>query len=949
MDFTVDNIEHALQSFYSEATVQKEANRWLTEAQVSSQAWTFSWQLLSPEKPAEVQFFGASSLHIKVSKFWHELPTGEVAPLRNQLFERIVQFAKGPRMVLTRLCVTLSAFAMNTIPEVWPEAIHGMITTFQQAQLPGLQSEDLCRVLLELLTVLPEEFSVAHIPHDRKPLVRHELQKGLSQVLQLLQSLLSPNSPPQIHTQALKCFGSWVEFGVPLVDSQVLIQQVFLAAQHEPLFETAIDTLCTIFSHHSAYKYPSCIKSMLTNVVQLKPLLDKSIQESDLGNTQMLCRLVSTVGENHPKVLISDQTDPQHCNNVRLLISMILQCTGLPGHFPVDESCSDITFTFWYILQDDILSCESANRVQLVRTFQLVYISLVEVLLRKVQYPDDKEYTSWNKEEKEQLRCYRQDIADTLMYTYALLQPPNSLLGFLKDHIVNLVNRSKAEQVRWQDLEAVLFMISSCSDSAEMTEAIYLPTIFSQLVSIPFTHISLISTALNLIGSYAEWINFNPEVLSSAIPLVLQGIGNQESSSCATMALKDLTRENQSHLLPFAKDILHTCETVLASNTLKPRDAVRLMVSVGYTVSILPVSDMMSYLNTLLAPHIQSLKLLIEQQPSVAGKNAILMKLGLLSWLFTSLNTDRETDGSPPPEWSNQQQQPILVILQDLFPVLQSLMVKWSLDVGVVECVCEILKRAIRTLMDAFAPLSLQTCQLIAHIYQSTPHIALLDLAKQLIILFGSSEFFRMTGVSLFNSLCTKTLATLQLGLHDRTDLVEGFMNMLHQMIKKCSYLFLNTECNLDSLLQAGIAGMALAEGPTVKSSCLFLSEFLGAESKIPNSPKIVQSHCGTLVETILKCVSGESPRSNMGPISDVLLALNKFHFQLLSQCMTTLIQQDSINIGQASTENKQTFARMVLKERVNKRKLREIVNEFTLACRGLLGTDYAAQTALTI
>ena len=44
----------------------QEAHQWLTLAQLSPQAWSFSWELIVPDKQHEVQFFGASCLAVKV-------------------------------------------------------------------------------------------------------------------------------------------------------------------------------------------------------------------------------------------------------------------------------------------------------------------------------------------------------------------------------------------------------------------------------------------------------------------------------------------------------------------------------------------------------------------------------------------------------------------------------------------------------------------------------------------------------------------------------------------------------------------------------------------------------------------------------------------------------------------------------------------------------------------
>ena len=49
---------------------------------MSPAAWNWAWDLVSPEKKAEVQFFGASTISIKLSKFWHEVPADQVKTSR---------------------------------------------------------------------------------------------------------------------------------------------------------------------------------------------------------------------------------------------------------------------------------------------------------------------------------------------------------------------------------------------------------------------------------------------------------------------------------------------------------------------------------------------------------------------------------------------------------------------------------------------------------------------------------------------------------------------------------------------------------------------------------------------------------------------------------------------------------------------------------------------------
>ena len=61
-------------------------------------------------------------------------------------------------------------------------------------------------------------------------------------------------------------------------------------------------------------------------------------------------------------------------------------------------------------------------------------------------------------------------------------------------------------------------------------------------------------------GSFSEWMNYHPTPLSSAIPLLLQGLGNTDVAMASTMALKDVTRENLDHIQPYISQILQASQ-----------------------------------------------------------------------------------------------------------------------------------------------------------------------------------------------------------------------------------------------------------------------------------------------------------------------------------------------------------------------------------------------------
>ena len=73
-------------------------------------------------------------------------------------------------------------------------------------------------------------------------------------VLSLVQSLLMPTSPEDLQEQALRCFSSWVEFGVPIMEGEPVILQVFQLLNNPHLFDSAVESLVNVFSHQDSHR-----------------------------------------------------------------------------------------------------------------------------------------------------------------------------------------------------------------------------------------------------------------------------------------------------------------------------------------------------------------------------------------------------------------------------------------------------------------------------------------------------------------------------------------------------------------------------------------------------------------------------------------------------------------------------------------------------------------------
>ena len=103
----------------------------------------------------------------------------------------------GPKIVLTRICVAMSGFIIHSAPDHWGSPITDIISMFSphlQGASPNMRSLTL---LLELLTVIPEEFQTLILSSSRRSAVRHTFAQGLGQVLPFLLNVISHHSQQQ--------------------------------------------------------------------------------------------------------------------------------------------------------------------------------------------------------------------------------------------------------------------------------------------------------------------------------------------------------------------------------------------------------------------------------------------------------------------------------------------------------------------------------------------------------------------------------------------------------------------------------------------------------------------------------------------------------------------------------------------------------------------------------
>uniref|UniRef100_A0A8C2CJH6 Importin-13 n=1 Tax=Cyprinus carpio TaxID=7962 RepID=A0A8C2CJH6_CYPCA len=924
----------ALHQLYYDPNIENKnlAQKWLMQAQVSPQAWQFCWVLLRPEKVPEIQYFGASALHTKISRYWGDIPAEQYDTLKTQLFSQIARFASGSKIVLTRLCVALASLALNMMPEAWPGAVSEMVRMFQE-EGGEVDGRARCLALLELLTVLPEEFQTSRLPQYRKGQVRGALGREWTAVYPLLQQLLrQPDSPPLVKARVLKCLSSWVLLDVPLNESEGLVEACFTALSDPELFDTAVEAIVNTISQPDSQRYVNTLLKLVPQVLQLQEQLRDAVQNGDMETSHGICRIAVSLGENHSRALLEQV---EHWQSFLALVNMIMFCTGIPGHYPVNETTSSLTLTFWYTLQDDIMSFEAEKQAVYLQVYRPVYFQLVDVLLHKAQFPTDEEYASWSSDEKEQFRIYRVDISDTLMYVYEMLGA--ELLSNLYDKLGRLLTNTEPTTT-WQHTEALLYGFQSIAETIDVNYSDVIPGLIGLIPRININNVQLADTVMFTIGALAEWLADHPVMLSSVLPLVLQALGNPDLSVSSVSTLKKICRECKYDLPPYANNI------VAVSQVLHTSQCMWLMQALGFLLSALPVEEILRNLHSLITPYIQQLEKLAGETPNPSNKLAIIHILGLLSNLFTTLDITKQEEESgenAPPIKSVPPQtgpNPVVVVLQQVFALIQTVLSKWLNDSQVVEAVCAIFEKSVKTLLHDFAPMVSQLSEMLGQMYSTIPQASALDLTRQMVHIFASETNHFPPIKALFELVTSVTLTIFQQGPRDHPDIVDSFMQLQAQV---CFWFLISFTLGFSLLFR--VLSLKFPEGPTVKSTCFFFTELIAHCADVPPVGQVLQEDGKLLLLAVLEAIGGQSSRSLMDQFAEVLFCLNKHCFALLTVWLKEALRSPGFPSSRVSDEQKDTFSQQVLRERVNKRRVKDIVKEFTLVCRGLHGTEYAA------
>lgn len=902
MEVTIDNLESAVSQFYhSDSVLQAQAHQWLTSVQSSPSAWGFVWDLLQPNRSKEVQFFAATTLHMKIMKNWNQVPSEEYGNLKGRLLETIVQYSTGPELILNRLCIALSALLIQMTPRYWDESIGELLSMFRPENLPSLPPQRVIWILLEVLMFIPEEFQTMTLSSSHKSYVRNELEKHSEKVMGLIEESLRSE---EVREAAVKAAAAWLQHGVSLPVSVNIAGSLInvVRSKYNDITESCeheLDAINQMLSHPDTHKFPSYVIEMIPPILQLTTDIKASGNDEALTNVY---KILIGIGETHTKMLLSGLKSPQSSGRVQGLISQLLDCTASPGDYPKDETRSQLVFGFWYLLQDEMMNLDKDD-LEFVSSYLVpVYEKLCEILLHKSKLPNDID--SLSASDQELIRIYRQDIADTIVYCYYVA----------REHLISLLVRWERQAQSWQEAEAVLHVALALAETATAQDD---ETVIGLLVNTPPAYLNhRVINALNqAIGAYAEWLG---NALAELIPGLVASLQSPETATSATMALKDITRERTSSLEPYAPALLSACQEALNKGHLKNPECVRLMYSVGRLMSVLPYNHMMSTLEPLVTMYASDIEQLVTQ-PQM--KPNLILRLRMLSTLCSSLYS---LEVGPDP--------PAFHVLSRVLPILANVCQASSSDSAIIEEVCHFLHTCVVNALTGKSADSVlePIIGLGAACYAAQPNKQALDLARQVCILFGKGGHERR----IQRLLCSLSQETMNQQV--APEVLQAYFQLLSSVTKKSPQL-LSSSIDPQLLFNFATQSLLAAEQPSVKAAGSFLTSLITGSSEEPTFAPPIRMAGHQLVATCVICIAGRTPRSGLDIFSEILLALNKRCPELFPDWLQGGLTQ----LPTPDQAQKDKYYKLIIKEKANKRKLGEVIKDFALVCRGLVTVDY--------
>ena len=126
-----------------------------------------------------------------------------------QLLQAFLLSPTRGKLLQTRLCLTVVTFIIHAVPTHWSGAIPDLFHRVREVS-PKIGQSEAHRLLLEFLTMIPEQLERSILSKRQLSGVTRDLMESKATVLSYLGDILA-QPPTELTPLALKCLAVWAE------------------------------------------------------------------------------------------------------------------------------------------------------------------------------------------------------------------------------------------------------------------------------------------------------------------------------------------------------------------------------------------------------------------------------------------------------------------------------------------------------------------------------------------------------------------------------------------------------------------------------------------------------------------------------------------------------------------------------------------------------------------
>ncbi|CAG8533786.1 12478_t:CDS:2 [Acaulospora morrowiae] len=790
---------------------REQADIWLQAFQKTPEAWAISNQMLrSPQTtPETAQHFAARTFRQKITLDLHQLDGAARISLRDSLLEILYQYRNGPRNIITQICLSLAALALQ-MPE-WKDVLP------QFTELYG-KNPDTIKCLLEFLKILPEEINKnGRIPisdEDYRSRSKELLTNNANEVSQMLLIFLqNSGNNTDYQIRVFECFESWLYSGdiaISSLENNPFLGLSFDALQSNELYDIAIDVVCRIINE--TREIPDSmpvIEQIYPRLLPLRESLRNAIENDDEEKVRGYCRIFTQAGESYLELIV------QHAEAFQSIVESIAECTAYH-----DTEIVRITFGFWHRLGDTLFEPRHA---EIKEKFKHIFSDLVDVMIKHLHYP--KDLSNWSAEKRDEFREFRHVMGDVLKDCCLIagsqqcLSKPYSILAGL------LMNTANGSTLEWQEIEAPLFSLRAMGSEIPDDENIVLPEIMQLLQQLP-DHPKIRYSATLVISRYSFWTRKHSQFIPYQLTFISTGFDNEEVSAAAALALKYLCKDCSELLVEYLPQLHHFYLNV--SQTLSGVDLLEVTEAVTHVIASVPPSELLKALQMFFLPIAQGLHEFVNKGVSTTEKD-VKDACDKLEQFSMVLRVIAERQRNETVNNTSGQTHPCISIIQELWPVFDVLFRNFGVDPQLSESLCKCFKCCVVHYPNDFQQLLPELMDRLIAAFDQTGLSCYLWVAGKCVRIHSSGEgteatltllrFVERLSVTMFRILSEKKP-------DDIPDVVEDYFRVNIEFLE-CAPLTLSHSALFPSILQAGLTCLAIEQQDALHAVILFFSKLL--------------------------------------------------------------------------------------------------------------------------